>query len=73
MGAFVTYFFIFQISLMKGFSPLDFMTSSSSHGSRSTGNNSSFLSSNDNEMFANMDKQRQYAFASTIVVTCYFM
>jgi hypothetical protein len=49
------------------------MTSSSSHGSRSTGNNSSFLSSNDNEMFANMDKQRQYAFASTIVVTCYFM
>jgi hypothetical protein len=72
MGAFVT-FFIFQISLMKRFFPLDFMISSLSHGSRSIKDNSSYLSSNDNEMFANMDKRRQYVFASTIVVTCYFI
>jgi hypothetical protein len=47
------------------------MPSSSSHGSNSTGNSSSSSSSSDNEileqLFMDMDRQRQCAFACAIV------
>ncbi len=57
---------------MQGFSHLEIMASSSSHGSRPTkdssntskSNSSSFLFSSDDEMiqemFVDMDRQRQY-------------
>jgi hypothetical protein len=73
------YFFFSLLTQVEGFYHLESMTSSSNHGSSSTRNSFStfgsnsfgFSSSSDDgmqEMFVDMDKQKQCAFATAVIV-----
>jgi hypothetical protein len=80
VGAPLTHFFSFSFfTQLEGFSHLEIMASSSNRGFNSTGDSSSTSESNspssssssDNgmqEMFVNMDRHKQCAFATIVVV-----